>query len=45
MQCPRTLGENPYSARFAAKLMFGMLDRLGLDDLIVVSHSLGAQVL
>lgn len=25
--CPQTLGENPYSADFAAKALFGILDR------------------
>lgn len=25
--CPQTLGENPYSASFASKAMFGILDR------------------
>ncbi|CAM9762371.1 unnamed protein product [Chrysoparadoxa australica] len=40
----RTLGENPYTAKFCAKLMWGMLDRLGVEDVTLVSHSLGAQV-
>lgn len=42
--CPQTLGENPYSADFAAKALFGILDRLGVDRVILVAHSLGAQV-
>ncbi|CAN0071809.1 unnamed protein product [Ascophyllum nodosum] len=41
---PQTLGENPYSADFAAKVLFGLLDRLGVDKVILVAHSLGAQV-
>jgi pimeloyl-ACP methyl ester carboxylesterase len=41
---PRTWGENPYTARFAARMLFGMLDRLGVDECVLVSHSLGAQV-
>ncbi|CAM9590472.1 unnamed protein product, partial [Laminaria digitata] len=42
--CPQTLGENPYSADFAAKALFGILDRLGVDKVILIAHSLGAQV-
>ncbi|CBJ26083.1 conserved unknown protein [Ectocarpus siliculosus] len=42
--CSKTMGENPYSADFAAKVLFGVLDRLGVDKVIVVAHSLGAQV-
>ncbi|CAM9603067.1 unnamed protein product, partial [Hapterophycus canaliculatus] len=42
--CAKTMGENPYSADFAAKALFGVLDRLGVDKVIVVAHSLGAQV-
>ncbi|CAM9906534.1 unnamed protein product, partial [Ectocarpus fasciculatus] len=42
--CSKTMGENPYSADFAAKVLFGVLDRLGVDKVIVIAHSLGAQV-
>ncbi|CAM9517603.1 unnamed protein product [Ectocarpus sp. 4 AP-2014] len=42
--CSKTMGENPYSADFAAKVLFGVLDRVGVDKVIVVAHSLGAQV-
>lgn len=27
--CAKTMGENPYSADFAAKALFGVLDRYG----------------
>ncbi|CAM9935535.1 unnamed protein product, partial [Phaeothamnion confervicola] len=42
--CVQTLGEDPYSAEFAAKIAWGILDRLAIDDTVVVAHSLGAQV-
>lgn len=37
--CPQTLGENPYSADFASKALFGILDRF-----VVLSFLLPARV-